>query len=79
MQRESADFPGAVCDKTRDSSDGCRWCYVTAGLWDGEPNNSGKNNKSIERESCDFLTKCKICKKYAKNMHYMQNNMNENM
>jgi hypothetical protein len=39
----------------------------TAGPWDGEPNNSGKNNEiklneSLEIEPCDFLTKCKICK-----------------
>ncbi len=36
MRRESADssFPGAVCDKTKNSSAG-------AGPWDEEPNNSG--------------------------------------
>jgi hypothetical protein len=25
MQRESADFPGASCDKSQNSGDGCRW------------------------------------------------------
>jgi hypothetical protein len=34
----------------------------TAGPWDGEPNNSGKDSESIERELCDFVTKCKTCK-----------------
>ncbi len=34
----------------------------TAGPWDGEPNNIGKNTESLERESCDFLTKYKTCK-----------------
>ncbi len=28
MRRELADFPGAVCDKSKDAEKGCRWCYV---------------------------------------------------
>ncbi len=28
MQGESADFPGASCDKTQGCRDGCRWWYV---------------------------------------------------
>jgi hypothetical protein len=48
MRRESADFPGAVCDKTKDSSDGCGWWYVNS--WALGPNKSGKNNESLERE-----------------------------
>jgi hypothetical protein len=30
MRGESADFPGASCDKTQDSRDGCRWWYVNS-------------------------------------------------
>ena len=30
MRRESADFPGAACDKTKDGADGCRWWYVNS-------------------------------------------------
>jgi hypothetical protein len=25
MRRESSDFPGASCDKSQNSGDGCRW------------------------------------------------------
>ena len=28
MRKESADFPGAACDETKDGCDGCRWWYV---------------------------------------------------
>ncbi len=30
MGRESADFPGAACDKSHNSGDGCRWWYVNS-------------------------------------------------
>ncbi len=30
MRRESADFPGAYCDKTKDGKDGCRWWYMNS-------------------------------------------------
>jgi hypothetical protein len=30
MRREAADFPGAYCDKTKDSKDCCRWWYVNS-------------------------------------------------
>ena len=30
MRRESADFPGAACDKSHNSGDGCRWCQVNS-------------------------------------------------
>ncbi len=30
MRRESADFPGAACDKSKDAGDGCRWWYVNS-------------------------------------------------
>ena len=30
MRKESADFPGAACDKTKDGGDGCRWWYVNS-------------------------------------------------
>jgi hypothetical protein len=56
-----------------------------AGPWDGEPNNSGKNNESLEIEPCEFLTKCEVWLSMQSNvnmqnnMHYMQNNISENM
>ena len=30
MRRESSDFPGASCDKSQNSGDGCRWWYVNS-------------------------------------------------
>jgi hypothetical protein len=30
MSREAADFPGAFCDKSANSGDGCRWWYVNS-------------------------------------------------
>ncbi len=30
MRRESADFLGAACDKTKDTFNGCRWWYVNS-------------------------------------------------
>ena len=30
MRRESADFPGASCDRSANSGDGCRWWYVNS-------------------------------------------------
>ena len=30
MRQESADFPGASCDKSASSGDGCRWWYVNS-------------------------------------------------
>ena len=30
MRRETADFPGAFCDKSANSGDGCRWWYVNS-------------------------------------------------
>ena len=30
MRRESADFPGAFCDKSANGGDGCRWWYVNS-------------------------------------------------
>ena len=30
MRREAADFPGAFCDKSANSGDGCRWWYVSS-------------------------------------------------
>ena len=30
MRKESTDFPGAVCEKTKDGCDGCRWWYVNS-------------------------------------------------
>ncbi len=30
MRRESADFPGAFCDKSANGGDGCRWSYVNS-------------------------------------------------
>ena len=30
MRKESADFPGAACDKSHNSGDGCRWWYVNS-------------------------------------------------
>jgi hypothetical protein len=30
MRKDEADFPCAACDKTKDGSDGCRWCYVNS-------------------------------------------------
>ena len=30
MRRESADFPGAFCDKSENSGDGCRWWFVNS-------------------------------------------------
>ncbi len=30
MRRESADFPGAYCDKTKDGKDRCRWWYINS-------------------------------------------------
>jgi hypothetical protein len=30
MRREAADFPGAFCDKSANSGDGCRWWYVNS-------------------------------------------------
>jgi hypothetical protein len=58
-----------------------------AGLWDGEPispNNSGKNNDSLEIEPYDFPTKCKICKIICKTIckliwANMQKNMHKDM
>ena len=48
MRRESVDFPGAFCDKTKDggASDGCRWWYVN-----GEQLGSGMGNQTIEEIS----------------------------
>jgi hypothetical protein len=30
MRRESADFPGAFCEKSANGRDGCRWWYVNS-------------------------------------------------
>jgi hypothetical protein len=30
MRREAADFPGAFCDKSANSGDGCWWWYVNS-------------------------------------------------
>ncbi len=30
MRRETADFPGAFCDKSANGGDGCRWWYVNS-------------------------------------------------
>ena len=30
MRKESADFPGAACDKSHNSGNGCRWWYVSS-------------------------------------------------
>ena len=30
MRRESADFPGAFCDKSENGGDGCRWWFVNS-------------------------------------------------
>ena len=48
MRRESAYFPGAYCNKTKDGKNVCRWWYITAGLWVGvqlgETSSDGKIN-----------------------------------
>ncbi len=63
MRRESADFPGAFCDKSANSGDGCRWWYVNAGPWDGGPSSSG--NKRWKPGARLFplwiCTICRIC------------------
>ena len=55
-------FPGLSVIKQRTAVTVVGGGTSTAGPWDGEPNNSGKNNESLEREPCDFLTKCKYAK-----------------
>jgi hypothetical protein len=62
MRRESAIFPGLSVIKQMTAETVVGGGTSTAGPWDGEPNNSGKNNESLEIEPCDFLIKCKICK-----------------
>jgi hypothetical protein len=46
MQRESGDFPGASCDKTKDGKDGCRQWFEKAGPWDDEPSDDGNKGKN---------------------------------
>ncbi len=71
MQRESADFPGASCDKTKtartDVGDGT-W---TAGPWNGEQNNDGKKAKINER-NVFVLLKHLYCKEYAEYAEYAE-------
>jgi hypothetical protein len=45
MCTESTDLPGAVCDKTKDGLDVCRWWYVIS--WDGEPSNSDNKHETM--------------------------------
>ncbi len=40
MQREAADFPGAVCDKQRTAMTAVGGGMLAAGPWDGDPSNS---------------------------------------
>ncbi len=41
LRRESADFPGAACDKTKDGVTAVGGGTSTAEPWAGEPTNSG--------------------------------------
>ncbi len=51
MRRESSDFPGASCDKSQNSGDGCMGGTRTAGPLDGGPSNHGnKQQKTLERD-----------------------------
>jgi hypothetical protein len=48
MRRESADFPGASCDESENSGDGCRWWYVNSwALGWGPSNNGNKQQKTL--------------------------------
>ncbi len=60
MRRESADFPGASCDKTKDGKDRRRCWYVNSLALSWGTNNDG--NK--QRDTQNML-----------NMQNMQNNM----
>jgi hypothetical protein len=57
MRRESADFLSAVCDKTKDISDGCRWWYVRQQLGPGMGNQTivAINNEIPERTYYEFI------------------------
>jgi hypothetical protein len=63
MRRESADFPGGYCDKTKDSKDRCRWWYINSwalGVWVGET--SSDVIKQLESLAwCQISEICRIC------------------
>ena len=88
MQRESADFPGAFCDKSANVDDGCRWWYLNS--WALGPNNSENQPwnpgarlffiMNMHNMHNMHITNCRICTICTyENLHNMQNNMQSNM
>jgi hypothetical protein len=84
MRRESCDFPGASCDKSKDCKTDVAGGVWTAGPWDGE---QSKTETRKQIQTIYHMQICKICKIHnmqnismnMQNMQNMQMNIPENM